>query len=268
MSIASLPMYDLPEVTSAIDSFWAAMARALEREGVTDVPAGLEREMGLNDQWNSPELLLSQTCGYPLMHEFAGRLALVATPVFDVPGCEGPNYTSLILVRRDDAAGRLSDLRGRTAVITHGASQSGYAALRAAAAPLAEGGRFFGQVVESGGHPNSLAMVAKGEADVCAADCVTFALLARHRPEAVENLREIGRTPSAPGLPYVTRPDAGEELIARLRTALFSALEAPETQAARQALFLAGAEVLPLGVYQRIMDMEQESEALGYAKVA
>jgi ABC-type phosphate/phosphonate transport system substrate-binding protein len=268
MSIASLPMYDLPEVASANDSFWAAMARALEREGVTDVPTGLERKMSLSDQWRSPELLMSQTCGYPLMHEYAGRLSLVATPVYEVPGCEGPNYSSLILVRRDDAAQRLSDLRGRRAVVNHSASQSGYAALRASVAPLAEGGRFFGSVLESGGHPNSLAMVVGGEADVCAADCVTFALFARHRPEAVENLREIGRTPAAPGLPYITRPDAGEELIARLRAALFSALEAPETRAACQALFLAGAEVLPLGDYQRIMDMEQESEALGYAKVA
>ena len=268
MSIASLPMYDLPEVTSAIDSFWAAMARALEREGVTDVPAGLEREMGLNDQWRSPELLLSQTCGYPLMHEFAGRLSVVATPVFDVPGCDGPNYSSLILVRRDDAARQLSDLHGRTAAITHTASQSGYAALRAAVAPLAEDGSFFGQVVESGGHPNNLAMVAKGEADVCAADCVTYALLARHRPEAVEALREIGRTPSAPGLPFVTRPDAGEELLERLRTALFAALWDPGLKSAREALFLAGAEVLPEGAYQRILDLEQDAERRGYAKVA
>ena len=268
MSIASLPMYDLPEVALATDSIWAAMARALEREGVADVPIELNREMGMNDQWYSPELLFSQTCGYPLMHEFAGRLSVVVTPVYDVPGCEGPNYSSPILVRRDDAAGQLSDLRGRTAVITHTASQSGYAALRSAAAPLAEDGGFFGQVVESGGHPNSLAMVAKGEADVCAADCVTYALLARHRPEAVEPLREIGRTPSAPGLPYVTRPDTGGELLERLRNALFAVLEDPGLKTAREALFLSGAEVLPEGAYQRIVDLKQDAERRGYAKVA
>ena len=31
MSIASLPMYDLPELTAANDAFWRAIARALER---------------------------------------------------------------------------------------------------------------------------------------------------------------------------------------------------------------------------------------------
>jgi ABC-type phosphate/phosphonate transport system substrate-binding protein len=171
-------------------------------------------------------------------------------------------------VRADDPARELEDLRGRTAAITHATSQSGYSALRATVAQLAEQGRFFGRILESGGHPNSLALVAAGEADVCATDCVTHALLARHRPEALENLRVLARSPAAPGLPYVTRAAADDDLVARLRAALFAVLAEPGLAAARQALLLAGAEVLPETAYQPILDMEARAEALGYAEVA
>ena len=44
-----------------------------------------------------------------------------------------------------------------------------------------------------------------GRADVCAVDCVTWALLARHRPSALHGLRVIALTEPMPGLPLVTR---------------------------------------------------------------
>jgi ABC-type phosphate/phosphonate transport system substrate-binding protein len=168
------------------------------------------------------------------------------------------------VVRVEDPVRGLSDLRGRTAAVTHTTSQSGYSALRATVAHLAHQGRFFGKVVESGGHPNSLALVAAGEVDVCATDCVTHALLARHRPEALAGLRVLARSPAAPGLPYVTRAQADDELVARLR----AALEDPDLATAREALFLAGAEVLPISAYQPILAMAARARALGYAQVA
>ena len=268
MAIANLAMYDLPEVAAAHDAFWAGMARALAREGVDDVPAALTRGADLDALWRGPELLFGQTCGYPLVHGFKDTLQLVATPVYDAPGCAGANYVSLIVVRREDSLRGLADLRGRTAVINSVTSQSGYSALRASVAELARGGRFFGRVVKSGGHPNSLALVAAGEADVCATDCVTHALLARHRPEVLAGLRVLARSPAAPGLPYVTRAAAGDELVARLRAALFAALDDPDLAAAREALLLAGAEVLPISAYQPILEMEARAQALGYAEVA
>ena len=65
-------------------------------------------------------------------------------------------------------------------------------ALRALIAPHAASGRFFAEVRVSGAHSASLAMVARGEADVAAIDCVVHALLARHRPGA---LHGTGRSP-------------------------------------------------------------------------
>jgi ABC-type phosphate/phosphonate transport system substrate-binding protein len=268
MRIANLPMYDLPEVAAANDALWRGIAQALDRAGVEDVPRALTRGVDLGEVWRNPEFLFGQTCGYPLMNAFKGELKPIATPVYDAPGCAGPAYRSLIVVRGDDPARDPEDLRGRTAAITHTASQSGYSALRATVAHLARRGRFFGKVVESGGHLNSLALVAAGEADVCATDCVTHALLARHRPAALDGLRVLGTSPAAPGLPYVTRAEADDQRLACLRGALFAALEDPDLAPARAALLITGAEVLPAAAYHRIVELEQRAEELGYAKVA
>ncbi len=146
MAIANLAMYDLPEVAAANDAFWAGMARALAREGLEGAPTVLTRGVDLSELWRSPELLFSQTCGYPLVHAFKNALKPVATPVYDAAGCEGPNYVSLIVVRSGDSLRGLADLRGRTAAVNYATSQSGYSALRASVADLARDGRFFGRV--------------------------------------------------------------------------------------------------------------------------
>src|SRR3546814_3772619 len=75
--------------------------------------------------WTAPDLLFSQTCGYPLTHALAGRVTLVATPIYDCPGCDGGRYRSEILVRADDAAGQPADLKGRRAAVNAAESKSG-----------------------------------------------------------------------------------------------------------------------------------------------
>lgn len=268
MSIASLPMYDLPEVNAATDAWWAGLARALAREGVRDVPVNLVRDCDTKTVWRSPDLLFSQTCGYPLMHDFAGQLRVVATPCYDALGCDGPSYRSLIVVRADDPASSLEDLRGRIAVANSPDSQSGYSALRAAVAVVAGAKRFFSKVAISGAHANSLALVASGAADVCAIDCVTQSMLTRHRPEAVANLRVLGDTVAAPGLPYVTRADASDDLLKRLRAGLRAALADPKLAAARDDLLITGVEVLSEDAYDRIIEIEEDARARGYARLA
>jgi ABC-type phosphate/phosphonate transport system substrate-binding protein len=135
-------------------------------------------------------------------------------------------------------------------------------------APYHRRGRFFGSVKESGSHVASLAMVADGAADVAAIDCVTHALLVRHRPEALDGTRVLGRTGSAPALPYVTAGAADEEMVRRLRTALFAALADAALDAARDALLLRDAEVLSPHAYARIRLLEQEAVDHGYPVVA
>lgn len=261
---ASLPMYDWPELREATDAWWAALAAAFRAEGLADVPARLTRGRSPQDLWGAPDLFLSQTCGYPLMHAWAGRLQPVATPHYEAEGCDGPDYCSFVLVRADEAAADLEGLRGKRAAYNDAQSQSGYSAFRAAVAPHARDGRFFASTVRSGAHLASMALVASGEADVCAVDSVVWALARRHHGALAQRLRVLARTPAAPGLPLVTASARPEADVARMRTALRAAIDAPGLGAVRRPLLLRDFAVRGLDTYERIVQLERFAMDAGY----
>ena len=262
--IALLPMYDIPPLRAATDDWWQGLAKHCRAAGLRNLPDRLIRLDDFMALWLSPDLLFGQTCGYPLTHALKDQVALVATPVYANSGAPGPYYCSQILVREEDSAASLADLRGRRAVINGYDSQSGFNVLRHAVAPLAEEGRFFSDVVVSGGHLHSMAYLREGKAEVCAIDSVTYHLWRRSDPSVVAGLRVLGQSAAAPNLPYISRGSIPEEDLARLRQGLFTALEDPDFKAARQALMIEGAEVLSLQAYDSILEMEGEAGACGY----
>ena len=261
MRLAALPMYDLPELRPATDAWWRGLARAFRRQGIKEVPEALDRGERRGAAARDGRLLFGQCCGYDLIRR-PEALTLVATPVYRSPHCRGAQYRSLIVVGDASSATRLQDLRGGRCVINMACSHSGHTALRHAIAPLAEGqGRFFRVVEVSGSHADSLARVRSGRADCTSVDCVTYALLARHRPAALTGLRVLVESAPAPGLPYVTAAGADDDLLARLRGGLRQALGDPALAAARDALLIEGIEVLPRRAYARIEAMEAEAAA-------
>lgn len=262
---ASLPMYDLEAVRDATDAWWSGLARHLREAGVADVPAALSRERATD--WLDPGLLFSQTCGYPLTHRLAGRLQVVATPGYDAPGCAGPRYASVLVVAEGSAAERLADLRGSVCAINERASHSGCNALRRMVAPLACEGVFFGRVLETGSHAASIAAAASGEADLCAVDAVTHALLARHAPGALAGTRVLTFSPRAPGLPYVAGSTVEPMQVEAMRAGLHAAVADESLIPARAALLIDGFEVLPLEAYDEIVAMEREAIELGYPEL-
>lgn len=266
--LVALQMYDLPELKWATDALGAQLLINLRRAGFPDVPYGLDREGNYKDQWSHPDLLLAQACGYPMVTFLQGQVRYLATPCYAAPHCSGPSYCSLLVVRAGDEIESLADLRGRQAAINRSYSQSGYNALRHTVAPLARDGRFFGEVVETGSHGGSLEAVVEGRADIAAIDAVTFALLAHHRPSSVEALRVIGRSAAAPGLPFITRGAASDQEVERLRHALAETFAEPALGEARQALLIAGLEVLDEGAYAVLNAMEREAADAGYFAVA
>jgi ABC-type phosphate/phosphonate transport system substrate-binding protein len=261
-------MYDLPGLDAATDAWWVGLAGAFRDEGLREVPDNLTRGGDVLDLWTAPDLFFSQTCGYPLTHALAGEVALVATPVYACPGCEGGSYHSEILVRADDAAESLAELRGRRAAINGSDSQSGCSALRHAVAELAVEGRFFTSVKTSGSHLQSMRLVAEGVADVCAIDTVTYHLIARSQPELTDRLRVLAASAAAPALPYIARRDLPEADLARLRAGLVRACADPALAEVRAALLLEGIVVRPLSDYDRILDLEAAAVAAGYPQLA
>lgn len=248
--IASLPMYDWPEVREATDVWWRGIARHL---GST-IP--LSRGGDHTAPWKDVSLLFSQTCGYPFTHALAGKVTLVATPHYSADGCEGPNYSSIVFAREQAP---LEDFRGTTAAVNNPDSMSGMLALKLVFQPLAREGRFFGSAIESGGHISSLLAVRDGNADVCAVDAVCAAMAKAYRPVYLEGLVEIARSPQVPGLPYITR--AGD--LAAIRAGLASAFADPDLQGPRDHLLLSGFSALTPQDYQRIVSLEAAMERNG-----
>ncbi len=234
--IASLPMYDFPEVREATDALWSALAQELGSDEL------LDRRVLHSDVWRREDLLFSQTCGYPLTHEFRGVLTYVATPHYDVDGCEGPRYSSVLLARH---AKPVAVFDGCVAAVNAMDSMSGMLALRLCIRPSRE--------VLSGGHIASMEMVRSGAADICAVDFVTYALARRYRPQAVEGLVDVGRSPLVPGLPYVTR--SGH--VDKLRAALRDVFTDPALEVHRKALMISGVSVLDADAYDVIVRLEK-----------
>jgi ABC-type phosphate/phosphonate transport system substrate-binding protein len=263
MAVASLPMYDLPEARPALDALWAGIARELSRVGL-EVPARLTHDEPGSALWSAPDLLFSQCCGADLTGAPGATLQPVATPRYRATGCAGARYASLLVVSDAAAITVVEDLRGRIAAVNHPRSHSGANALRALIAPLSRAGRFFAEVVESGSHAASLALVQERRADVAAIDCVSHALLARHRPAALAGTRVLCRTAGAPAPPFVTRKSAGAELVARLREALRCAFADPALARAREDLLLDGIELLPPAAYARIAAFARFAARHGY----
>ncbi|MBL8906629.1 MAG: PhnD/SsuA/transferrin family substrate-binding protein, partial [Rhizobiales bacterium] len=217
--LASLPMYDWPEIRPATDAWWAAIARH----------AGLGFPLTRADDyaalWRRDDLIFSQTCGYPFTHGFAGNLNLIATPHYDTEGCVGPGYSSFVFARARPP--RLSDLAGSIAAVNAPDSMSGMLALKLVFAPLAKSGRFFRGAIATGSHIASLQAVRDGTADVCAIDAVCVGLARRYRPDYLDGLVEIARSPGVPGLPYVTSVKTSPDLRERLRVGLEASLADP-----------------------------------------
>jgi ABC-type phosphate/phosphonate transport system substrate-binding protein len=240
-------MYDLPEVRWATDAVWSAVAERLSAAGVRTPPA-LSRGPAVHQLWTDPALLLSQTCGNPYVRTYRDRLRLVATLRYAAPGCDGPHYSSVLVVRADAPGDGLADFCGAVCAVNSWDSLSGWVAL-AAALPEPQ---FFRAALVTGAHADSVAAVAAGEADIAAIDCVTYALLQRHRPAATAGLRVIGRTALAPSLPLVTRRDVDDGTVEALQSALRGALADPALAEARAALLIEGIEILGEADYDAI----------------
>ena len=261
---ASLPMYDLPEVRDHTDRLWAAVAEEMRGLGMTGVPEALERPADHRAAWCPRGLLLSQACGYPAAGALRAELRIVATPHYAARGCDGSRYSSVVVVRASSRATALEAMHGAVCAFNARDSQSGYNALRAAVAPLAKGRPFFAATVETGSHAASIEAVRDGRADVCAVDCVTWALLARHRPASLSGLAVLVHTEPAPGLPFVTGGDCPDATVGTIRRALASAFARADLADTRRALLIEGISASCFDTYEPLLVMERTAAALGY----
>lgn len=153
---AELLMYIAPEPIRAANEQW--LARILEHLGRSRLDVD---GLSLLELWRSPDLLLTQTCGYPLMTALRGQVRIVGRPRYELPDATAGNHCSLILTRADDPRRNLAEFFDSRGVINSEDSNSGKNLLRQRLAPLHRDGQFFASVGISGGHREACAGCAK-----------------------------------------------------------------------------------------------------------
>ena len=212
--ITALGMYDPPALRAANDRYWQAI-----RNHLGHGPTALSRDREMWDIWMSPDLLLSQTCGYPYRAHLHGKVQLVGTPDFGLPDTPPGHYYSVFVTRVDHSAEILEDFAGSVFAFNEPLSQSGWAAPMIHAA----GRVTFGTHLQTGAHAASTAAVAEGCADLTAIDAVTWRILSAHDPIA-QSLRVVEQTAPTPGLPYITAPGSDAAALAQATRAAIADL--------------------------------------------
>ncbi len=261
----ALPMYASPgnAVQDFAQALRAELRQRLPATWAERVPQTLEWPTDYLAHWLSPALLLSQSCGYPLTHALQGKVQLLGTFVYAVPGAEGIHCRSQIIRRREDTRDTLPAFRGSTVAYNGRDSQSGYNALRALIAPLAEQGRFFSDALETGAHLQSIRAVLDGRADIAAIDAVTWALALEAEPQWAHALTAWTDTAPYPGLPLITSTHTPAEVVAHLQNALHTVATAAPYAATRAPLHIAGFVKTTPEDYAVCRAMEKQAAALG-----
>ena len=223
--IASLPMYDLPSTAAANDRFWT-----LVRGFVGHGPTKLSRNTDPWIDWQSPDLLLSQTCGLPYRTRLHEHVQLVGTPDYGLCTEQGSYYSVLLTRRSDDK--NLRNYSNRIFAYNEQGSQSGWSAPQYHAQVL---GFWFNRTLATGSHLASALAVAEQRADITALDAVTWQLIGK-TDARFSHLDVIARTDPTPGLPMITAKSRDPGPIFR---ALQTAIEALDEND-RQILHLTG----------------------------
>jgi ABC-type phosphate/phosphonate transport system substrate-binding protein len=219
--IAQLPMYDWPEVRIATDTLWAEIHTALQKRGIAS-PDTLDREEATETAWLSPRLLLSQTCGLPLVQDLCDQVAVLGRFTYQGLSATG-DYHSVIVVRQSESIDNPEALRGQRAAINHEDSYSGCLTLKRWAGRLTGETTFFASVIATGSHRDSVCAVANDLADTAAIDHVSWRLAKRVEP-AAQSLKVVVKTDDRPGLPLITRTGHDTKTLASFRSALDEAV--------------------------------------------
>jgi ABC-type phosphate/phosphonate transport system substrate-binding protein len=255
-SVAFLPMYAVRGARHHSDTLWSCLRDSIRDNGI-DAPEQVADFKSRLEGWLHPGLVLGQTCGLPYITKLCDSVELVGTPDYGVDDCPPGFYHSTLVVSAGDNRKQLSEFFGGTLAVNGLDSQSGYAAMMRAAAPFAQGGRFFKRAIHTGSHAASMQAVANGLADIAAIDSVTWRISSQFDPD-ISGLKSIGTTEPTPGLPFVAAAGSPKEkLFDAVRTGIESLPDAT-----RQAFGLKGVVPLRRRDYEIIMTNLTQAEAV------
>jgi len=156
-----------------------------------------------------------------------------------------PVYFSDVVVRTGHSARTFEDLSGARFAYNERTSHSGYGVVRYALATQGHGSGFFGSIVQSGAHQQSLALIAGGTVDASAIDSTVLETEFVRTPELRRQLRVVTTLGPSPIPPLVVSRVVPSALRKDLRTALLDMQRDPR-----------GSHVLSSGRVHRYVEVQ------------
>jgi ABC-type phosphate/phosphonate transport system substrate-binding protein len=226
MTIASLAMYPFDDLRPRWNQLWDGVRARLP----FDAPA-LNWELSADAAVRREDLLLGQTCGWPLVADLAGTVRVVGTFDCDVDGAINGTYHSVLVSNRDDPVADILRRPGLRVAANSVDSLSGWISLLSVANAHAV---HLDAVEWTGAHAISVVAVREGRADLAAIDSVSWTHLDQM------GLSVVGRGPQIPCLPLVTAGSSTDFVVAELRRALAAAVFDPAMSEACASLRIRG----------------------------
>jgi phosphonate transport system substrate-binding protein len=190
-----------------------------------------------HENWAKDEYDVSFVCGLPYV-DFERRGSAPAIPVA-APVLAGdryggrPIYFSDVIVRRGSGIRSFTDLRRHSWAHTEPLSQSGYGITRYSLLKLEETHGFFGTLVKTGSHLESIALVAEGEIDGSAIDSQVLAVALKDDPALAAEITIVASLGPSTIPPVTVSKRLPPELSARITDVIVSLHHDP---AARERL--------------------------------
>jgi len=211
----------------------------------------------IHAQWQRDDLVLSQTCIYPLVTELPSSTVVVGTPTYHVDWSENGQYASVLIVRKSEKRKKLSSFAKSTLAYNSTDSQSGFNALKSLLADEQlinkQTNGFFSTAIQTHSHRASIKAVATGHADICAIDPVSWALSQRY-DQAAQKVHVLMPTGFAPALPLITSAVAIPASLTESQwtDAVMSAFEQALNEDTKNQLLLSGITFIPKSDYLKL----------------
>ncbi|MEM9461749.1 MAG: PhnD/SsuA/transferrin family substrate-binding protein [Myxococcota bacterium] len=225
----------------------------------------------INGMLESGAVDVGFVCGLPyvLLHDRdPPPVHLLAAPVMKAARYQGkPKYYSDLIVGRDSEIQTLHDLRGRTYAFNEELSNSGYNMPRWRLLELGLRDGFFGKVVRSGSHEESISMVADGRADGSFVDSLVLEYDRAHGLGGADRVRVVESVGPAGIPPVVVSDKVPPDLRERLQGVLLRMHEDPRGQGILNRALVARFVEVGDDNYDDIRTMMRRAEDTGFRTI-
>ncbi len=216
--------------------------------------------------FDSGDIQICWICGLPYVWKVdkpAPQVELLATPLLKASRYNNtPVYYSDVVVHKDSKLFSFADLEGKRWSYNEPKSHSGAYVVRDYLANMGKDCSYFGKVIESGAHQNSIQMIVDKQIDASAIDSWVLELELMHNPQLAAQLRVIETLGPSGFPPFMISKQVPEELRAELRTILTRMHNDPMGRHILEKVNISHFAVTQDSDYDSIRKMAQNAESI------